>query len=325
MAANVPIDPPQRRINRRTFAVEIAELSLIQIGVAAVLLTVTQRGILDSDAAATVFMSVILGSWLGVRWATVARLRDLDRSGSWSLLPLAAWIATGCALPIVLMVTAGVDADRLVLPFSWIWIAPAGLLTASIIALLLIPGTGDNRYAPQPQPRFEWVPWRTNRATYTVQAVLMFGFAALITTLIYLWVGRGGELIAVHVCVAVVNLATFAPVLIVRLRDAERRPGSFTVSLALIAGAEALRIWAVANGEWQVLALVGALWVAAVTPPALFPTAGSNEYGPATPAGVEWRKLFFWFSPWPQSAITQRLRRESLAIREATSLPGRRL
>ena len=308
MAPDTSADPLLRRINRRTFAVEIAELMFVYALLAAAAVIVTERGMLDPDAVTTGFLSAVWVGALGVGWATLARLRDLDRSEDWSLVPIAGWLTAGTALLIMMKTAAGADAERLALPLSWIWLAPAALFVASLVVLLALPGKGDNRYAPRPAARVEWLPWRTNRATYAVDLLRALTFAALFTTVVYLWAGRGAEVAALHACFAGLNAMILIRAITPRLRDAERGTGALATALALIAAAEALRIWALANGEWRVLALVGALWFAAVAPPALLPTGPDNEYGPARPTGIEWRKLFFWFSPWPQSATQQRLR-----------------
>ena len=306
MAPDTSADPPLRRINRRTFALEVAELASAYALLAAAAVIVTERGMLDPDVVTTGFLSAAWIGALGVRWATVARLWDLDRSDDWSLIPLAGWVIAGTALVIMMKTTAGVDAERLALPLSWIWLAPGALFAASLVTLLALPGTGDNRYAPRPAARVEWLPWRTNRATYVVDLLRTLVFVGLFTTVVYLWAGRGAEAAALHACFAVFNTMTVMRAIMPRLRDAERGIGTLATLLALIAAAEALRIWALANGEWRVLGLVGALWIAALLPPLLLPTGPDNEYGPAKPKGVERRKLFFWFSPWPPSAAEQR-------------------
>ena len=300
---------PQRRINRRTFAAEIGELLIAFIGIAVIVITAHQQSAPYGEHLLAVGLAG--ASWGGagtIRWAMVARLRDLDRPARWSVLPLIAWLMTGLVLSVEARVAYETDGS-LTLPLAWIWIAPAALFAVSLIALLLWSGTGDNRYAPKPQPRLEWLPWRANRATYAADTLRTLAFASLFTGLAYLWVGRGGEFIPIHICLAAFNLVLVARLLTPRLRDAESGVSVLIFAIVLIAAAETLRVWVVLEGEWRTLALAAGLWAAALVPPAFFSSAGPNEYGPVPRRGVEWGKLFFWFSPWPKSAIRQRLQR----------------
>lgn len=300
---------PQRRINRRTFAAEIGELLIFYIGIAVIAITAHQQN--GPYGEHLLVIGLAGASWGGagtLRWAMVARLRDLDRPARWSVLPLIAWLMTGLVLSVEARVAYETDGS-LIVPLAWIWIAPAALFAVSLIALLLWPGTGDNRYAAKPQPRIEWLPWRANRATYAADILRTLAFASLFTGLAYLWVGRGGEFLPIHICLAVFNLALVARLLTPRLRDAESSASVLIFAIVLIAAAETLRVWVVLEGEWRTLALAAGLWAAALVPPAFFPSAGPNEYGPIPRRGVEWGKLFFWFSPWPKSAIRQRLQR----------------
>ena len=288
---------PQRRINRRTFAAEIGELLIAYIGFAVIVVTAYQQ---NAPYAAHLLIGGLAGAIVSsvwtLRWAIVARLRDLDRPARWSVLPLIAWLAAGLVLSVEARVAYDTDGS-LTAPLSWIWIAPAALFAVSLIALLLWPGTGDNRYAPKPPPRLEWLPWRANRPTYAAEILRTLAFASLFTGLAYLWLGRGGEFIPAHICLAVFNLVLAARLLTPRLRDAESGASVFIFAIVLIAAAETLRVWAITEGEWRTLALVAGLWAAALIPPAFFPSAGPNEYGPVPRRGVEWTKLFFWFSP----------------------------
>ena len=308
-AADPASRSPQRRINRRTFAAEIGELLLVYIGFAVIVVVAYQQ---SAPYAAHLLIGGLAGAsssgvWT-LRWAMVARLRDLDRPARWCVLPLIVWLVAGLVLSIEVREAYDTDGS-LTAPLSWIWIAPAALFAVSLIALLLWPGTGDNRYAPKPQPRLEWLPWRANRPTYAAEILRTLAFASLFTGLAYLWLGRGGEFIPAHICLAVFNLVLAARLLTPRLRDAESGASVFIFAIVLIAAAETLRVWAITEGEWRTLALVAGLWAAALIPPAFFSSAGPNEYGPIPRRGVEWTKLFFWFSPWPKSAIKQRLQR----------------
>ena len=306
-AADPASRSPQRRINRRTFAAEIGELLLVCIGCMVIAITAHQQSAPYGEHLLILgFGGALGGSLCTLRWAMVARLRDLDRPARWSILPLIAWLAAGLVLSIEVREAYDTDGS-LTAPLSWIWIAPAALFAASLIALLLWPGTGDNRYAPKPQPRLEWLPWRANRPTYAAEILRTLAFASLFTGLAYLWLGRGGEFIPAHICLAVFNLVLAARLLTPRLRDAESGASVFIFAIVLIAAAETLRVWAITEAEWRTLALVAGLWAAALIPPAFFASAAPNEYGPIPRRGVEWTKLFFWFSPWPKSAINQRL------------------
>lgn len=306
-AADPASRSPQRRINRRTFAAEISELLLVCIGCMVIAITAHQQSAPYGEHLLILgFGGALGGSLCTLRWAMVARLRDLDRPARWSVLPLIAWLAAGLVLSVEARVAYDTDGS-LTAPLSWIWIAPAALFAASLIALLLWPGTGDNRYAAKPQPRLEWLPWRANRPTYAAEILRTLAFASLLTSLAYLWLGRGGEFIPAHICLAVFNLVLAARLLTPRLRDAESGASVFIFAIVLIAAAETLRVWAITEAEWRTLALVAGLWAAALIPPAFFSSAGLNEYGPIPRRGVEWTKLFFWFSPWPKSAINQRL------------------
>ena len=309
-AADPASRSPQRRINRRTFAAEISELLLVCIGCMVIAITAHEQSAPYGEHLLVLgFGGALGGSLCTLRWAMVARLRDLDRPARWSVLPLIAWLAAGLVLSIEVR-EAYDTAGSLTAPLSWIWIAPAALFAASLIALLLWPGTGDNRYAPKPQPRLEWLPWRANRPTYAAEILRTLAFASLFTGLAYLWLGRGGEFIPAHICLAVFNLVLAARLLTPRLRDAESGASVFIFAIVLIAAAETLRVWAITEAEWRTLALVAGLWAAALIPPAFFPSAAPNEYGPVPRRGVEWTKLFCWFSPWPKSAINQRLQQQ---------------